>query len=150
MIRSDAEYQDAIKRLQQDRAVIQAQREAFKAMDLSDEEVERGIEPAFSFHEQLREEVEVYERMRRGDITPIESLADIGRVLIGLRIARGITQRQLADTLSVSESQVSRDERNDYRGITVERAQRIIMALHGRVRLEAEAPIEDDSMLATA
>jgi hypothetical protein len=149
MIRSDAEYQDAIKRLQQDRAVIQAQREAFKAMDFSDEEVERGIEPAISFHEQLREEVEVYERMRRGDITPIESLADIGRVLIGLRIARGITQRQLADSLEVSESQVSRDERNEYHGITVDRAQRIIMALHGRVRVEAEAPIEHDAMLAT-
>ncbi len=149
MIRSDAEYQDAIKRLQQDRAVIQAQREAFKAMDFSDEEVERGIEPAISFHEQLREEVEVYDRMRRGDIAPIESLADIGRVLIGLRIARGITQRQLADSLEVSESQVSRDERNEYHGITVDRAQRIIMALHGRVRVEAEAPIEHDAMLAT-
>lgn len=149
MIRSDSEYQDAIQRLHQDRAVIQAQREAFKAMDLSEEEVERGIEPALSFHEQLREEVEVYERMRRGDITPIESLADIGRVLIGLRIARGITQRQLAESLEVSESQVSRDERNDYHGITVERAQRIIMALHGRVRVEAQ-PIEDNAMLATA
>lgn len=143
MIRTDSEYQDAIKRLQQDRAVIEAQRSKLQEMKLSEDEVERGIEPALSFHEQLREEVEVYERMKRGDISPIESLADIGRVLIGLRIARGVTQRQLAERLKVSESQVSRDERNDYHGITVERAQRVIMALQGKVRVEAEAPMEN-------
>ena len=144
MIRTDTEYQDAIKRLHQDRAVIEAQRAKLQGMRLTADEVERGIEPALSFHEQLREEVEVYERMKRGDISPIESLTDIGRVLIGLRIARGVTQRQLAERLSVSESQVSRDERNDYHGITVERAQRVIMALQGKVRVEAEAPMDDE------
>ncbi|MBW7933110.1 MAG: helix-turn-helix transcriptional regulator [Gemmatimonadaceae bacterium] len=147
MIRTDAEYQDALKRLQQDRGVIQAQREALGALNLNADEVERALEPAFSFHEQLREEVEVYERMRRGDITPVESLSDIGRVLIGLRIARGITQRQLAERMNVSETQVSRDERNDYHGITVERAQRIILALHGKVRVEAELPLDDDLLV---
>lgn len=148
MIRTDAEYQDALKRLQQDRAVIEAQREKLRELDLSAEEIERALEPSLSFHDQLREEVEVYERMCRGDIGPIESLTEIGRVLIGLRIARGITQRELAERMGVSESQVSRDERNDYHGITVERAQRIIQALQGHVRLEAEAPV-DASVLAT-
>ena len=143
MIRTDAEYQDAVKRLLQDRAVVDLQREKFISLGFSKEEVERALEPSMSFHEQLREEVEVYERMRRGDITPIESLADIGRVLIGLRIARGTTQRQLAERMGVSESVVSRDERNDYHGITVDRAQRIIMALQGKVRVQAEAPVED-------
>lgn len=147
MIRTDAEYQDALRRLQQDRGVIQAQREALGALSLSADEVERALEPTFSFHEQLREEVEVYERMRRGDITPVESLSDIGRVLIGLRVARGITQRQLAERMNVSETQVSRDERNDYHGITVERAQRIILALHGKVRVEAELPLDDDLLV---
>ena len=147
MIRTDAEYQDAMKRLQQDRAVIQGQRERLKEMDLQDSEVDRALEPSLAFHEQLREEVEVYERMRRGDISPIESLNEIGRVLIGLRIARGITQRQLAERMNVSESQVSRDERNDYHGITVDRAHRIVMALQGKVRVEAEAPIEDDMLV---
>ena len=147
MIRTDTEYRDAIQRLQQDRAVIQTQRERLKAMDLQDSEVARAIEPALAFHEQLQEEVEVYERMRRGDISPIQSLMDIGRVLVGLRIARGMTQRQLAELMKVSESQVSRDERNDYHGITVERAQRIVMALQGKLHVQAEAPIEDDLLI---
>jgi transcriptional regulator with XRE-family HTH domain len=36
---------------------------------------------------------------------------------VALRIATGLTQRQLAETLGVHESQVSRDERNEYHGI---------------------------------
>lgn len=149
MIRTDAEYQDAVKRLMQDHAVVDLQREKLMTLDLDDDDVARALDPSLSFHEQLREEVEVYERMRRGDITPIESLSDIGRVLIGLRIARGITQRQLAERMAVSESIVSRDERNDYHGITVDRAQRVIMALQGKVTVQAEAPMEQ-SIRATA
>lgn len=147
MIRTDSEYRDALKRLQQDRQVIEMQTERLQAMRLSDTEVERALEPARSFHEQLREEVEVYERMRRGDIAPVESLMDIGRVLVGLRIARGLTQRELAERMDVSESQVSRDERNDYHGISMERAERIVRALQGRVRLQVDAPIDDDTLL---
>jgi hypothetical protein len=36
------------------------------------------------------------------------------------RIAQGITQRELAKRLGLHESQVSRDERNEYFGITLE------------------------------
>jgi DNA-directed RNA polymerase specialized sigma subunit len=147
MIRTDAEYQDALKRLQQDRAVAETQRERLLDMDLTEPEIARALEPALAFHDQLREEVDAYERMRRGDITPIESLMDIGRVLVGLRIARGLTQRQLAELMSVSESQVSRDERNDYHGITLERAQRIVRALQGKVRVQVEVLDENDSLI---
>src|SRR5262245_34676360 len=61
------------------------------------------------------------------------SLIAIGRLLIALRIANGLTQRELARRLGVDESQVSRDERNEYYGITVERAQRILDALGATV-----------------
>jgi transcriptional regulator with XRE-family HTH domain len=50
-------------------------------------------------------------------------------MLIALRIALGLTQRQLAERLGVHESQVSRDERNEYHGVTVERASRLLDAL---------------------
>ena len=46
------------------------------------------------------------------------------------RIANGLSQRELADRLAdrlgVSEPQVSCDECNEYHGITIERAQRIL------------------------
>jgi transcriptional regulator with XRE-family HTH domain len=50
-------------------------------------------------------------------------------MLIGVRIALGLSQRELAEKLGVHESQVSRDERNEYYGIAVERVSRILEAL---------------------
>src|SRR2546421_111291 len=41
-------------------------------------------------------------------------------------LAQGLTQRELAERLGISESLVFRDERNEYHDITVERAQRIM------------------------
>jgi hypothetical protein len=41
----------------------------------------------------------------------------------------------------VHESQISRDERNEYHGITVERASRILDAMNVRLRSLFEQPI---------
>ncbi len=141
MIRTDSEYRQAITRLEEDRKVLEQQRAKLIEVGLKDEQLERAMAPLASFHEQLKEEVEVYERMRRGDFEPIVNLTSIGRFLIGLRIAYGLSQRELAERLGVSESVVSRDERNEYYGISVERAQRILDAFQARIRLELEEPV---------
>jgi transcriptional regulator with XRE-family HTH domain len=74
-----------------------------------------------------------YERVKRHDFEAIKDLTRIGRVLIALRIAQGLTQRDLATLLGVSEAVVSRDERSAYHGIGVERAQRILDALGAQI-----------------
>ena len=74
----------------------------------------------------------------------LHTLTSIGRWLIGARIAKGWSLSQLADALDVSVQQVSRDETNEYRGITTERAQRILDALGVRFRLEVEEPVVRD------
>ena len=51
-------------------------------------------------------------------------------MLISIRIAQGMSQRELARRLNVHESQVSRDERNEYLGITLERAVKVLDALN--------------------
>jgi ribosome-binding protein aMBF1 (putative translation factor) len=138
MIRTDAEYRNALERLDEEAETLDRQRAHLRQeMDLSDDEMERAMQSMISFSKQLEEEVEVYERMKRGDLGELQSLRAIGRWLIGARIARGLTQKELAERLDVSPSQVSRDERNDYHGITVDRAQRIMDALG--VRFEAGA-----------
>ena len=48
----------------------------------------------------------------------MQNFSGIGRLLIALWIAKGLTQRELAERLEVSETQVSRDERNEYHGVT--------------------------------
>jgi len=50
-------------------------------------------------------------------------------LLVALRIANGLSQKDIAQKRDTSEAQVSRDERNEYHGITVERAQRVLDAM---------------------
>jgi len=141
MIRTDAEYKNAQEKLDQEQETLQRQREQLEEMDLSGEEVERALEPMISFRDQLREEIETYERMRRGDLSALHNLNSIGRWLIGARIAKGWSLSKLADKLDVSVQQVSRDEQNEYHGITTKRAQRILETLGVRFRLEVEEPV---------
>jgi ribosome-binding protein aMBF1 (putative translation factor) len=144
MIRTDAEYQRALDRLDQETETLQAQREQLEEMDLSEKEIDHALGPMISFREQLREEADTYERMRRGDLGALHDLTSIGRWLIGARIARGWTVTELAERLGVSTQQVSRDERNEYRGVSAERAQRILQTLGVRYRLQLEEPLSDE------
>jgi DNA-directed RNA polymerase specialized sigma subunit len=134
MIRSETEYQEAVSRLQEERGRIDDLRQRLESDGLSDDQIQRATDPLESFHDQLAEEVASYERLRRGEFGEIQNLHGIGRLLIGLRIAQGISQRELAQRLGVHESQVSRDERNEYHGVTIERAERIIETLHAELR----------------
>jgi ribosome-binding protein aMBF1 (putative translation factor) len=144
MIRTDPEYRRALDRLREEAETLRAQRDHLAGLDLSPEEVDRAMAPMISFQTQLEEEVDAYTRMRRGDLGPLRSLTAIGRWLVGARIARGLTQQELAERLGVDPSQVSRDERNDYRGITVDRAQRVMDALGVRFTAEAESLLVAD------
>ena len=130
MIRSEKEYSEAVERLRQDEEILALQKEKLEGLGLSEEEVRRALEPMLSFRAQLEEEVEWYERVRRRDFGIIRDLSAVGTLLIALRIANGLRQRELAEKLGVSEAQVSRDERNEYHGITVDRAQRVLDAMN--------------------
>lgn len=141
MIRTESEYQRALKQLEQDKSFIKQQREQLQQAGLVGEDLERALQPTLSFHEQLKEEVEAYEHIKRGDFGTLRSLESIGRWLIGARIAKGWSQKELANALEVSEAQVSRDERNEYYGIKVDRAQRILEVMDFHFRMEEETEL---------
>ena len=141
MIRNESEYQEAVRRLEEEAKRFTAHRAELTDSGLSRAEIKRVMDPLLSFHLQLSEEVEAYERLKRGDLDELNNLHGLGRTLISLRIARGLTQRELAERLSVNESQVSRDERNEYQGITVDRASRILDALGVTLKSSFEGPI---------
>jgi transcriptional regulator with XRE-family HTH domain len=132
MIRNDAEYTRALERLEQEQERLSIFEKQFSE-EFPPDQVARLMEPLMSFREQLVDEVRVYERLKRGDLGDLTNLRGLGRLLIHLRISRGITQRQLAERLDVSESQVSRDERNEYHGITMDRAARILDAMGAKL-----------------
>lgn len=143
MIRSEAEYREAVARLAEEKKRIAAQKAQLQTMNLSADEVKRVLDPIRSFHLQLEEEVESYERLKRGEFEEIRNLRGLGQLLISLRIARGFSQRELAERVGVHESQISRDERNEYHGITLERAARILDTLGVDLRSTVEVPLQD-------
>lgn len=141
MIRTEREYKAAVQRLTEERQRLEEHRKRLEAEGVDAAGIKRVLDPLRSFHLQLQEEVESYERLKRGDLGEIENLRGLGQILVALRIARDLTQDQLATKLGVHKSQVSRDERNEYHNITVERASRILDALGVRLRSSFDAPV---------
>lgn len=138
MIRNEKEYREAVERVRQEKERLARQEAELKTLGLGPSEVKRALDPMRSFHEQLEEEIASYERLKRGEFDELENLRGLGPLLVSLRIARGLTQRQLAEKLGVHETQVSRDERNEYHGITVDRAAKVLEALGVAVRSRVE------------
>ena len=135
MIRNESEYQEVVLRLREEAVRLKQQQAKLKELGLASDEIKRAMNPLRSFHEQLKEEVASYDRLKRGEFDEVRNFEGLGRLLIALRIAQGLTQRDLALRLGVHESQVLRDERNEYHGLTLERAGRILEALN--VELES-------------
>jgi ribosome-binding protein aMBF1 (putative translation factor) len=138
VIRNEMEYQEAAVRVADDRQRLTEHRARLKEAGLGKDEIKRVVDPMESFHLQLEEEIESYERLKRGEFDDLENLRGLGQTLISLRIAQGISQRELAKRLKVHESQVSRDERNEYFGITLERAAKVLDALNARLHTTVE------------
>jgi len=141
MIRSEKEYQKSLNRLEEEQKIIERQRVHFKKMGHTGEELERLMQPLLTFHSQLNEKVEAYEGMKRGNLGTLYEFNNIGRWLIGVRIALGMSQKEFAEELGVSEAQISCDETNEYHGITVDKAQRILETFNIRFKAEIDGPI---------
>jgi transcriptional regulator with XRE-family HTH domain len=72
---------------------------------------------------ELRGDVAAYLKLRKGDVRTfkLDSLANLPEVLISARIASGMTQRELAERLSLKEQQIQRYETQNYAGASFAR-----------------------------
>jgi transcriptional regulator with XRE-family HTH domain len=151
MIRSEAEYRFAIEQLEAGEKSSAKLRSELETASHNAKEIERALEPATCFQLQIREEIESYQRWARGDLSHFTHLDDLKLLPIAGRIARGLSQRELAQKLGVHESQVSRDERNEYLGVSVGRIREILdtlrieVGIHGTT-LKGENQGEDSSV----
>jgi DNA-binding XRE family transcriptional regulator len=136
MIKTDSECREAESRIKAEADRIEEISRRLVEQRLDHESIKRVIDPLVSFHVQLQEEIDAYKKIKNGDFGIIQNLRDLGRILIGLRIYANLSQRKLAGLLDVDESQVSRDERNEYRNITLERASKIVEILRAQVKMQ--------------
>jgi transcriptional regulator with XRE-family HTH domain len=89
--------------------------------------------------QRLRRRIRRHEGIKAGTVTTrkVKSFADLPKVLIEARIARNMTQKQLAEKLGMVEQQIQRYEQQDYEKTSLDRLVKIADALG--VRLDGEA-----------
>jgi len=92
--------------------------------------------------EELSSELKEYEALRAGNVTSFEaaSLSDLPLLLVKARIARGQTQRELAERLNVKEQQVQRWEGNEFHGASLDTLRAVADALGVALRQEMFIP----------
>jgi len=129
MIRTNREYNITQQLLKENRSALDETRMYLRAEGFSPDETEELLESLYAVQRQLLDDVAEYDRARAGQLEPC-TFQTLERLLIGGRIARGLTQEQFAALLGYSDSStVSRDESSDYRGAKRERIQRALDAL---------------------
>jgi hypothetical protein len=79
----------------------------------------------------VQAEIREYEDLRAGHVRlfNVSSVEDLADALVKARLAPGITQKELADRLRVSEQMVQRDEAGGYEHATLARLGDVIDAL---------------------
>jgi len=87
---------------------------------------------------ELKNQVKAYERMQSAKAISY-SLDSLPNVLIQARVARGLTQEQLAKKIKVDARQIQRYEKTNYSSVSLERVIDILKALDinlkGRIAL---------------
>ncbi|MGH2749405.1 MAG: helix-turn-helix domain-containing protein [Actinomycetota bacterium] len=141
MIKNDRQYRIT-------RAQVARFERALLQLDRTDGEIHPRIRQAQraatkSQLQELRRDLSEYEALKAGEVTDfsIESLTDLPRVLIQARIARGLTQKDLADRLRLKAQQIQRYEATDYASANLARLQQIAEVLG--VTLSQELGLND-------
>jgi hypothetical protein len=129
VIKTEQEYKRCLEQIREHEQLMLEQRKELEKMGLNEDQIERGLAPARYFGERLKREAREYERFKSGDFDMTCTFDNIGRQLVAFRIYKGLSQAELAKRLGVSPPQVSRDERNEYGGASMEKVKQVLKAL---------------------
>jgi HTH-type transcriptional regulator/antitoxin HigA len=90
---------------------------------------------------QLEDDLREYEDLRSGELTlpNVERLDQIAPFVAKIRIARGVSQTELAQRLGVSKQVISRYEETEYQTVSIGRMQEILDAMGVTVNVTLSA-----------
>jgi ribosome-binding protein aMBF1 (putative translation factor) len=140
MIKNEREYKISKGWLEKFAASLETARSR-KPKDTNDvERLKVRIDGLESQYQELQEDLMAYEALKSGKSQSfvVYSLAELPSVLIKARVARGLTHKELAEKLGVSEKQVQRDETNDYRTAGLHRLITLAEVLDVKLEVKAE------------
>jgi HTH-type transcriptional regulator/antitoxin HigA len=126
MIKSDAQRERTV-------AQIQGFRQALAKVD-QETHNKRSAAVRGSYESmirQLEDELREYDQLKSGelDLPHIERLDQISPFIAKIRIAKGVSQTELARRLGVSKQVISRYEENDYQTVAIAKLQEILDAI---------------------
>lgn len=80
---------------------------------------------------QLEDELREYDQLKSGELLlpPLQRLDEIAPFIVKLRIAKGVSQTELARRLGVSKQVINRYEESDYQTAAISRLQEILGAI---------------------
>ena len=80
---------------------------------------------------QLEDELHEYDRLKSGELTlpHVERLDQVAPFIAKIRIAKGVSQTELARRLGVSKQVISRYEESGYQTVAIARLQEILDAI---------------------
>jgi len=79
--------------------------------------------------EDMEQEIGEYEKLSKTRNLPIDDFSQIGQMLIQARIAKGLTQTELAEKCGLKSQQIQRYEETSYISASLERLNDIVKAL---------------------
>ena len=128
MIRNERQYRVTLAQ----RARLAAQLDAQPPADVPEWVIASSRAAVESQLLDMDNELSEYTSLRDGTsgaTSEVSNLSDLPRALIRARIAANMTQRDLADRLSLKEQQIQKYESTDYGGASVSRLQEVMAAL---------------------
>ena len=96
---------------------------------------------------ELRKQIEWYSKAKEGKTVSNFRPEDLGQYLIALRLSKGLTQQELARVLEVSPAQVSKDELREYRGLSIERAVKILGGLGASISIQVNSGLVESEVV---
>lgn len=139
-ILSDWEYKTAKRKLSQLTSQLLKKSQKYKRDGLGRKERKRLMIPDIRQLKAARKEIAAYEQLVDGKLPRHFEFINIGKQLIYLRIANGLSQVDLAAKLGEEARKIDSDERTEYQHVTVAYIQRVIGVLNARIRMSAKIP----------
>src|SRR6267378_3320660 len=123
MIKSDAQRARTVAQIEGfHRALAKVEQEATSKRSTAIRESYESV------LQQLEGELREYDRLKSGELTlpHVERLDQIAPFIAKIRIAKGVSQTELASRLGVSKQVISRYEESDYQTVAISRLQEIL------------------------
>lgn len=141
IINTEKEYQRTLNLVQEadkeEKKEIKVLKKKYKGKSLK-----MGLEmlkTQYALRDQMKDQLKEYESIKKGEIPEyMKKIDNFGLLLIALRIKKGWSQSQLARSMNINPSQVSRNERNEYHGVSLPTIKRILKTLGYGFKIELE------------